>query len=65
MTRLLSPNEEQTLQMVLNLTPNLNPGFKAHANELLNNNDPTGGLVSIADQVKALHEQYVATWNHI
>jgi len=65
MTNLLSLNEEQALQMVLNLTPNLNPGVKAHINELFNNNDPTGGLISIEDQVEALYRQYVATWNRI
>jgi len=56
----LTQNEKQTLLMIL---PKLSHGFRVHANELLNNTDPTGGLVSIDDQVFTLYKQYVATWN--
>ena len=60
MNDILTLNERQTLVMIL---PSLSGGYKAHASELIDNSDPTGGLVSIDDQVVTLYRQYVATWS--
>ena len=60
--KLLTDNEEQTLCMCL---PHLSGGFKSQAIELLNNSDPTGGIVAVDDQVKVIYEQYVSTWHDI
>ena len=57
---LLSANERQTLGMIL---PHLKYGMKSHCQDLLDNHDPTGGMVGIDDQVWMLYQQYVAAVN--
>ena len=53
----LNANDQQSLQM---FCTKLKGGFLSHATELLNGNDPTGGLVALDDQVYSLYIQYHA-----
>lgn len=53
---ILTPKNHQDLTMFLT---RLKGGYKVHANQLLKGIDPTGGLVSLDDQLQALHVQFL------
>jgi hypothetical protein len=55
---LLNTNQLDVLLRIMNDLP---IGFKHHAESLINNIDPTGGLVDIDSQVNMLYRQSVVT----